>query len=100
MINPEHRVVLTRGGTLDFDHYREKALAERSAAMRSYTPTLSRAARRRFGQAGLAFALATGAFWAIILTDPPQTEAAAPAGVMELMRIAPLDLSILAPDPI
>ncbi len=77
MTSSEHDIVRTRNGTLDFDYYREKALADRSAALQAYSPGLSPRGRRRLAQFALAFALATGAFWTIILTDPPQTEAAA-----------------------
>lgn len=39
------------------------------------------------------FLLAAAAFWAVILTDPPKTEAAGNAiPVMEMMKRAPLSL--------
>lgn len=100
MANLQDDAVRTSSGSIDFDRYREKALAARSAALREYAPPLSPATTRRLVQFELAFALATGAFWAVILTDPPRTEAGGPSGSFEMMRVAPLDLPALVSDPI
>jgi hypothetical protein len=72
-------VVRTPGGSIDFDHYRERAARERSAFMRERMPALtamSPLARRRLGTLAAAFALASAAFWATMLVDPPTTSAA------------------------
>ncbi len=95
MFVPDEGIVRTATGGLDVDHYREKALAERSAMMRELAPAASATTKRRLLTFGLAVALATGAFWATMLTDPPRTEATEvgrPAGVLDLMRSAPPNL--------
>jgi hypothetical protein len=69
-------VVRTPGGSIDFDHYRERAARERSDFMGARMPALSPLARRRLGTLTAAFALASAAFWATMLVDPPTTSAA------------------------
>ena len=70
-------------GSIDIDFYRTKALQERSAYIGGIlphvpAPSLSPEERQRLKVFIVAFAVATGAFWATMLTTPPQTEAAQP----------------------
>ena len=70
-------------GSIDMDFYRSKALQERNAYIGNLLPdvslpSLTPVGRQRLKLFVAAFALATGAFWATMLTTPPQTEAAAP----------------------
>lgn len=69
-------------GSIDHDFYRRQALAARSAYLAEHlslhVPAVGPAAKRRLGLFAAAFAIATAAFWATILTDPPKTEAAVP----------------------
>ena len=93
----------TPSGSIDFDLYRDQAARERSAFIRDHAPRvpgLSPKARRRLNTLVLAFGVASAAFWATILTDPPRTVAGtAPATLAEMMRTAPLDLPSLVADP-
>ncbi len=91
MFVPNEGIVRTATGGLDVDHYREKALAERSAMMRELAPAASATTKRRLLTFGLAVALATGAFWATMLTAPPITKAAPPGSVdvVSVDRIPP-----------
>jgi hypothetical protein len=61
-----------------FSTYRERAQQERAAYLRSLIPdppSLPAGARRGIGVFAAAFVLATAAFWGIMLTSPPKTEA-------------------------
>ena len=46
--------------------------------------------------------VATGAFWAVMLTTPPVTSAAQPSGipVFEMMRTAPANLPVVGYDTV
>ena len=103
MINSDDGVFRTSGGSIDFDRYRDLAARERNAFIRDHAPalpSLSPKAKRRLSTLAAALVVATGAFWATILTDPPRTEAGtAPATVSEMMRTVPLDLPSLTADP-
>ena len=46
--------------------------------------------------------VATGGFWAVMLTTPPVTSAAQPSGipVFEMMRIAPANLPVVGYDTV
>ncbi len=80
-------------GTIDYDFHRGVA-AQMRAEMMSNTLSegLSAAipSRRMLRNFGLAFVLATGAFWAVMLKDPPQTIAADPSA--SARAFSPLDL--------
>ena len=71
-------------GSINMDFYRAQALRERNEYIRSSLPSgaslpsLTPVARQRVKLFAVAFALATGAFWATMLTSPPKTEAAPP----------------------
>jgi hypothetical protein len=103
-------------GSINHEHCRRQALRERDAYLRetfgdgldlgARLPALSPRGRRRVEIGGAALLVATGAFWAIMLTSPPTTRAADPppaAGaaswVLELNRTAPLDLGSGGFDP-
>ena len=67
----------------------------------SAAPSLSPRVKRRVGVFAAALVVATGAFWATMLTSPPKTEASLKhLSVMELHRAAPLDLPLTAADAI
>ena len=91
-----------KGRHIDFDGYRNEAMRLRAEyvsgrlADRKSPGIMS----RRVSLALTAFALATAAFWATMLTSPPTTEASGTVsyGVQELMRNAPLDLPSLDAD--
>jgi len=94
----------TEGGSIEFDHYRDLAARERSAFLRDLAqamPSLSPKVKRRLNTMAAAFVVATAAFWATMLTDPPRTEAGtAPSTVLDVMRTAPLALPSVVADPI
>ncbi len=104
MTSSDGRVFRTPSGSIDLDHHRDLAARARSAFLKDLAhtmPGLSPKARRRLNTLAVAFVVATGAFWATMLTDPPRTEAGtAPATVLDVMRTAPLDLPSLVADPI
>ena len=90
-----------------FHDFKQRAQKERAAYLRELAssatlpiPELSVQAKRKLTMFAAAVGLATGAFWAVILTTPPQTSAAQDANVpvSEMMRNAPLDLSTLNAD--
>ncbi len=77
----------------NYDHYRSVAAHMRaemlndaaSRGLSAITPS-----RRTARNLGLAFLLATGAFWTVMLNDPPKTEAADPSASVK--AFSPLDL--------
>jgi hypothetical protein len=90
---------------IDFSSFRQKAQQERLAyvggVLSSTAPSLSPQAKRRVSLFAAAFVVATGAFWATMLTSPPQTEASAkPFSVLELQNAAALDLPAMTADAI
>lgn len=92
-------------GAIDFSSFRQKALQERRAyigdVLSSAAPSLSPQVKRRASVFAAALAVATGAFWATMLTSPPRTEASVKhPSVMELQQAAPLDLPLTAADAI
>ena len=98
-----------RDGSVDLDFHRQEAARARAAYLRGLVsdatqslPELSPGAKRKLSVFAAALVLATAAFWAIILTYPPQTSAAGITGVpvFEMMRTAPLDLPGLEADAI
>ena len=58
--------------------------------------SIDHATKRRLGTWAIAFALAAGAFWATMLTDPPRSEAGvtSPVSVQDQLRNVPLDLPL------
>lgn len=76
---------------------RWQAIGELVARGASAVPVAS-VSRRTWSTLAIAFALATAAFWAIMLTDPPITEAATTFQIDALHRSAPLDLAIASFD--
>lgn len=97
-------VRLRSDGTIDCEYYALRARERRSAyerqttSLRQVVPLRSKT-KRRLGMFGAAFAVATGAFWATMLTTPPTTEAANPGfSISDLQRNAPRDLSMTAAD--
>ena len=100
-------------GSINHEYCRLQALKERDAYLQDVLgealgrgarlPALTPRGRRRAEIAGAALVVATGAFWAIMLTSPPTTQAADPPPapwVLELNRTAPLDLDQGGSDPI
>ncbi len=100
-------------GSINHDHYRRPARRERDADPHDVPgdapergarlPALSPRGRRRVEIAAAALVVATGAFWAVMLTSPPTTRAADPPPApwaIELQRTAPLDLDRGGSDPI
>ena len=92
-----------------FHDFKQRAHQERAAYLRELAgsvtlpiPELSAGAKRKLTMFVAAVGLATAAFWAVILTSPPQTSAAQEVNmpVFEMMRSAPLDLSRLDADAI
>ncbi len=104
MTSSDGRVVRTSSGSIDLDHHRDLAACARSAFLQDLArtmPGLSPMAKRRLNTLVAAFVVATAAFWATMLTDPPRTEAGTtPGAVLDVMRTAPLDLPSIAADPI
>ena len=107
MTNPYRRC----GGAVDGDFYRQRAQRERSAYIRALVseaapslPELSPGAKRKLTLSAAALAMATAAFWAIMLVSPPQSSAAQTEAsgvpVFEMMRHAPADLPALEADAI
>ncbi len=80
---------------IDYDLQREVAAQMRAEAMNdaiskglsAVTPS-----RRTLRNLGLAFLVATGAFWAVMLQDPPKTVAADPSSSTK--AFSPLDLKV------
>ena len=92
-------------GAIDFSSFRQKALQERRSyiggVLSGAAPSLSPQVKRRVSVFATALVVATGAFWATILTSPPRTEASVKhLSVMELHQAAPLDLPSLTADAI
>ena len=93
-------------GLHNYALHRERAARERGSYLRetlsSSLPSGSPQTKRRVSLFGAALAVATGAFWAIMLTSPPVTEAAATPGfsIHELHLKAPLSLPITEADAI
>jgi hypothetical protein len=90
---------------IDFNSFRQKALDERRAyigkVLSGAAPSLSPQIKRRFSVFAAALVVATGAFWATMLTSPPVTEAAAPGfSILELHQKAPLSLPMTEADAI
>ena len=84
-------------GSLNHEFYRDSALDARSEYLAAFVPEVPKiapATRRRLGVFAAAFALATGAFWTTMLTDPPTTEASGGVGysIGEVLSKAPGDL--------
>ncbi len=85
----------TNYGRPDYDLQREVAAQARAEMMNdamskglsALTPS-----RRTLRNLGLAFLVATGAFWAVMLQDPPKTVAADPT--MSTKAFSPLDLKV------
>ncbi len=61
---------------IDYDFHRQRALRERHAFIRGALPSLSPNLKRRATVFVTASAVASGAFWATMLTNPPPTVAA------------------------
>ena len=91
-------------GSVDIEFYTHQAREERSVYLRqTLSPpkwvSISTLARNRIAAFTTASAVATGAFWATMLTSPPTTEAANPAlSISELHRKAPVDLPTMVSD--
>ena len=88
-----------RRPTLDFDYNRQRAgelHSEMAHALFSKGVTALTPSWRTVRSFGLAFVVATGAFWAVMMKDPPKTIAADPniaVGVFSPMSLhVPLDL--------
>ena len=80
---------------INYEFHRQRALRERNAFIREALPSVPPNLKRRVTLFITAFAVASGAFWATMLTDPPQTVAGqAPFSIHELQQRAPLDLPI------
>ncbi len=85
---------------INYDLHRETAANMRAEVVHD---ALSRGAtavmpsRRALRNLGLAFLIATGAFWAIMLQDPPTTVAADPS--VAAQTISPLGMNIPAELP-
>jgi hypothetical protein len=72
-------------GSIDFDFYRQRAQQERNAYMGAVlsraTPSFSPQTKRKASLLAAALLVATGAFWATMLTSPPQVEASLRQGI-------------------
>ena len=84
---------------LNYELHRQRAVRERGSYLRdilsSSLPSISPQTKRKVSLFVTAFAVATGAFWATMLTSPSVTEAADPSfSILELHRKAPLNLPI------
>ncbi len=99
----------SRPDALIFNNFKQRAHRERAVYLRELAasatlpiPELAPGAKRKLTVFAAAFGLAAAAFWAVVLTDPPQTSAAQGNGmpVFEMMRDAPLDLTGLGADAI
>ena len=82
---------------INYALFRQRALQEREAYLRdalsTSLPSISPKTKRRVGVIATAFAVATGAFWATMLTSPPTTEASNPTlSVFDLQTKVPLNL--------
>ena len=89
--------------SIDVEFYSQQAHRERSVYVRQTLSPLklliSTTAKGRVTAFAAAFAVASGAFWATMLTSPPTTEAANPAlSISELQRKAPVDLPTMMSD--
>jgi hypothetical protein len=92
-------------GLHNYELHRQRASLERGCYLRgsssSSLPSVSPQTKRRVSLFVTALAVATGAFWATMLTSPPVTEAADPGfSILELHRNAPLSLPITEADAI
>ena len=92
-------------GLYNYELHRQRAVRERGTYLRdtlsSSLPSVSPRTKRRLSLFAAAFAVATGAFWATMLTSPPVTEAANPGfSLLELHRNAPLSLPLMEADAI
>ncbi len=92
-----------------FHQFKHRAHCDRAAYIRELAsnaalpiPEFPPDAKRKLAMFAAAVGLASAAFWAVILTAPPQTAAAQPqtVPVFEMMRNAPLDLAGLEADAI
>lgn len=88
---------------LNHDLYRDNALNARSAYLGELVPAVpkfSPATKRRLSLFAAAFIVATGAFWATMLTDPPTTEARASGSfsIGEVIAKAPRELPVQQAD--
>ena len=80
---------------IDYEFHRQRALRERHAFMRKALPSLPPSLKRRVTVFVTAFTVASGAFWATMLTNPQRTVAAnAPFSIHELQQRASHDLPI------
>lgn len=89
--------------SMDFDARRTEAKRLRGEFFRGTVhATASRLATPRVRLFASALVVATAAFWAVMLTVPPTTEAALKSGfdIGELHRQAPTDLPALTADAI
>ena len=80
---------------IDYDYYwsveaQVRAQSMKSAALRGLSAVTP--SRRTLRNLGLALLVATGAFWGVMLNDPPKTEAADPS--TSAKAFSPLDLPI------
>jgi hypothetical protein len=82
-------------GFIDYDFHRGVAAQMRAERMNKTLAkglTVTLPSRRTLRNLGLAFVLATGAFWTVMLKDPPKTIAADPSASTN--AFSPLDLKI------
>ena len=87
--------------SIDYDFHREVAAQMRAEFLRdavSKRLSAAKPSRRPLRTLGLAALLATGAFWAVMLSNPPKTVAADPSTVTR--AFSPLDLKVPAGLPI
>ena len=86
---------------LNYELHRQKALQERHAYLKASLPSISPKTKHRVGLFATAVIVATGAFWATMLTSPPVSEAANQGfSIHELHLKAPLDLPTTEADAI
>ena len=84
---------------IHFDRYRARALGLRQeyvGELFAKGRVMTASSRGKLGMFAAAFALATAAFWATMLTSPPTTEATPISGIMsaEIERSAPKNVPI------
>jgi len=87
---------------VDYDYHREVAARMRAEAMHELVSkglSAIRPSRGAVRTAGLALALGSGAFWLVMLTSPPQTEAA-DAGSATAVPASPAPMAILPDHPL
>ncbi len=79
----------------DYDFNREAAAQIRARMINGLTGkglSIVKPSRRTVRNLSLAFLIATGAFWAVMLNDPPKTVAADPS--TSAKAFSPLDLEV------